>query len=655
MALGDVIARLSVNLAIDSASFEAGAKKSAATTKTLGDKMDGLKSRMTSIGGAIASAGAAIAGSAFVDHIRDMATAGLATASVLQKSAQLANASTAEFQKAAFAAKTVGIEGDQLADIFKDVNDKFGDFAATGAGELKDFFDNIAPKVGVTAEQFRKLSGPQALQLYVSSLEKAGVNQQQMTFYMEALANDATLLLPLLKENGAEMKRFGDQAKSLGIILSDEQIAKANEAVTKMTALQEVLKAKTAQMAVENSDSLIKGTAAWEEFKIKTIGVFGEIIEGYDGLNKAYLGGQQVQADFYKKAISGVVAWAHDTNAAITRMGEQMRATFAAIPGYISEMVSRIGAAITGRLNAIWDGALTRIETVKKAFFGLYDAVVGHSYVPDMVDGIAEQMARLDAVMVNPAKTATERAKQSFEKLATDVQGIMRELFPQAAVEAGFINNRSTLEAGIKAGGAGGYTVPQLQEALKALQSAEFKNAFKDFQVSANDNAAKVEVANVRVVDSFKDMADKTLGSLQNLASAIKGGGFLDILGSVLNLGLQLGSIGAFGKGVQTRINAVPKHATGTSSASRGLALVGERGPELVNFRGGESVHSNANSRALMSGGRQRVEIVPSPYFNVVVDGRVMQAAPGIASAGGSMGSTGAQVALARKQGRMIP
>jgi hypothetical protein len=37
---------------------------------------------------------------------------------------------------------------------------------------MKDFFEQIAPKVNVTAAQFAKLSGPEALQLYVSSLEK---------------------------------------------------------------------------------------------------------------------------------------------------------------------------------------------------------------------------------------------------------------------------------------------------------------------------------------------------------------------------------------------------------------------------------------------------------------------------------------------------
>ena len=72
--------------------------------------------------------------------------------------------------------------------------------------------------------------------------------------------------------------------------------------------------------------------------------------------------------------------------------------------------------------------------------------------------------------------------------------------------------------------------------------------------------------------------------------AGVKGGGFLSILEAVIGLGIQLGSIGAFGKKIKANINAsTPGYANG-GYPSRGLALVGERGPELVNFRGGERV-----------------------------------------------------------------
>lgn len=151
------------------------------------------------------------------------------SAAEIENFAKLAGSSTTEFQKFAAGARTVGVEGDKLSDILKDVNDKVGDFLVTGGGPLKDFFEQVAPKVGVTAEQFRNLSGPQALGLYVDTLEKAGANQQEMTFFLEAIANDATLLAPLLRNGAKEMRGLADEAESLGLILSEETIAGAKQ------------------------------------------------------------------------------------------------------------------------------------------------------------------------------------------------------------------------------------------------------------------------------------------------------------------------------------------------------------------------------------------------------------------------------------------
>ncbi|MND24821.1 Lambda phage tail tape-measure protein [compost metagenome] len=146
------------------------------------------------------------------------------TATEISRLSSVAGSSTTEFQKYAAGAKTVGVENDKLADIFKDVNDKVGDFLLNGGGELQDFFKTIAPKVGVTADQFRNLSGPQALQLLASSLQKAGLSQAELTQQMEALANDATLLLPLLRDNGAGFAVLGEAAEKAGAIMDESTI-----------------------------------------------------------------------------------------------------------------------------------------------------------------------------------------------------------------------------------------------------------------------------------------------------------------------------------------------------------------------------------------------------------------------------------------------
>ncbi|MBH1430912.1 phage tail tape measure protein [Stenotrophomonas maltophilia] len=164
------------------------------------------------------------AATAAVTALAGITVATIRQADQLTRLAQVAGSNTTEFQRFAAGARSLGIEQDKLGDIFKDVNDKVGDFLLTGGGELADFFKNIAPQVGVTADQFRMLSGPQALQLYVTSLEKAGLTQNQMTTSMEAIANDATMLLPLLRDGGRMMNEWGNRAQDFGAILDEDAI-----------------------------------------------------------------------------------------------------------------------------------------------------------------------------------------------------------------------------------------------------------------------------------------------------------------------------------------------------------------------------------------------------------------------------------------------
>ncbi|WP_327440278.1 phage tail tape measure protein [Pseudomonas donghuensis] len=187
--------------------------------------------RMKQISDSAAKLGAAVGAglAAGVTALGAITVSAIKSATEVAKLASVANVSTTDFQKLAAGAKMVGVEQDKLSDILKDVNDKVGDFLNTGGGEMKDFFEQIAPKVGVTAEQFRNLSGSQALGLYVSSLEKAKVSQSDMTFYMEAIANDATLLLPLLRNNGEGFKKFGEAAEAAGSIMDDKTIKAAKE------------------------------------------------------------------------------------------------------------------------------------------------------------------------------------------------------------------------------------------------------------------------------------------------------------------------------------------------------------------------------------------------------------------------------------------
>jgi len=212
MAAGSIV----VDLLMRTGSFETDTKRASSAAKKAAKEIDAT---FTALGRNIA-----IGFTAAQTALTALVVKTTQTAQQIDRFSKLANTNAESFQAMAFGASQYGVQQEKLADILKDVQDKVGDFLQTGAGPMADFFEKIAPQVGVTAEQFRKLGGAEALQLYVSSLEKANLSQSEMTFYMEAIASDATLLLPLLQNNGKAMQQFGEQAKQTGQIMSNDLV-----------------------------------------------------------------------------------------------------------------------------------------------------------------------------------------------------------------------------------------------------------------------------------------------------------------------------------------------------------------------------------------------------------------------------------------------
>lgn len=183
----------------------------------------------------------------------------------IERIAAASGASLDEFQRAAAGAKTVGVNLEKFGDIMKDTQDKLGDFLLTGGGELKDFFETIGPKVGVTAESFRNLSGPQALQLFYTSLEKAGVGQKVMIQQMESIANDASMLAPLLANGGAEFKSLGEEAAKAGALMSSDLIYASKALGEEMMRMDTVVGGITNSIMAELIPAITEMAAASRE------------------------------------------------------------------------------------------------------------------------------------------------------------------------------------------------------------------------------------------------------------------------------------------------------------------------------------------------------------------------------------------------------
>ena len=217
--------------------------------KTAGEKVKAFGNDSVDAAKKVAGLTAAVAASAAA--LVAMANASAEDAREIANLSRLVGTSTDKFQKLSFAAKSVGIEQEKLADIYKDTQDKVGDFLQTGGGPLVDYFENIAPLVGQTAAEFRNLSGPDALQKYTNGLQAANLSQSEMTFFLEGIASDAALLEPLLRDNGAAFEALGEKAGTVGAVLSGLDIARLDQMKTTLDQIQASAKVTTDRFSAQ--------------------------------------------------------------------------------------------------------------------------------------------------------------------------------------------------------------------------------------------------------------------------------------------------------------------------------------------------------------------------------------------------------------------
>lgn len=263
------LGRLTLDLVVQTASFteplSQAERKAKSASKGIADSFDVAAIAVSALSGAVAGLSVA--------QLVNYSDRVIQTGNDIQKFSKLANASVREFQYYAKGAETAGISMESFADKMKDMQDRIGDFQQTGGGPLADFFTNIAPKVGVTIQQFQKLSGPEALQLFYNSLEKAGASTNDMKFYMEAIISDSSLLIPLLEKNGQGFKKWGDAAERAGAIMSDDlvkSLAQARENLQLMDLQWQGVEARLVNSVVPAIETVIEN---WDDIKAVAIAV----------------------------------------------------------------------------------------------------------------------------------------------------------------------------------------------------------------------------------------------------------------------------------------------------------------------------------------------------------------------------------------------
>ena len=394
---------------------------------------ENMRQHVNTYGAALAAMGAGA-----VTALAGMAYSTSEQAAELEKFAFRANTTTQEFQKMAAGAGAFGIEGDKLSDMMKDFNEKLGELTAIGAGGGVDFFEQIAMKTEGSSEaaqqlilDMQKLSGPEALQMYVNKLEEAGVTQQQMSFYLESMASDLTDLYPLLANGGEGLKLYGDMAERAGIIMTDQTIESAKALKDQVYMLDLQMQGAKNQLMqavipafVDIAEAFFGGSEQGVQFE--------EVAEGISKTLKVLASiaiGAVTAIQLVGKALGGLAAiggavwnetdWYEMNPIGIAKAAYEARGEIAALTSEIKGDMHETVMGAADRLDKMWNSGASKkseqLRGVRELGETIHNTNTGLGELADKQNGVAKAVKQTSKTLADQNRILQERNRILYD------------------------------------------------------------------------------------------------------------------------------------------------------------------------------------------------------------------------------------------------
>lgn len=469
--------------------------------------------------------GAAIAGVAAsaVVGLTGMAVQTANQAAELEKFAFRANTTTQEFQKMAAGAGAFGIEQEKLSDMMKDFNEKLGELTAIGAGGGVDFFEKIAVKTEGSAEaaeelilKMQKLSGPEALQLYVDKLEEAGVTQQQMSFYLESMASDMTDLIPLLANGGEGMRLYGDLAERAGIIMTDETIEAAKtlkDQVYMLDLQMQGAKNQLMQAVIPAFVDIAEAFFGGSEQGVQFTQVAAGVAKGLKGLASVAIGAVTA-IQLVGKALGGMAAiggaiwnemdWYEMNPVGLVKAAYEARAEISALQTEFRADMHNTVIGAAERLGRMWNSGASeqaqQLRGIRELTQGVGDTNSGLSELADKQNEAAKA-TKENTKALREQERALEDAKRliyeygsEFNRIETDLRDEILQI--QGAALTSSAKTRMIADA------------QEVSEARKKLYASELDFELNQYRMTeAEKLEAQLNIDKLKI-DATKGLLD---------------------------------------------------------------------------------------------------------------------------------------------------
>ena len=310
--------------------------------------------------------------------------------------------------------------------------------------------------------------------------------------------------------------------------------------------------------------------AGYEDGWDSYIGSLDDVANAYNDLGKSAKDAQKALTP--EEAISEV--WAAKEEE-INQLAQAYDEAYTAIRTDLDGMFGLFEEASINLENTLsLDAAIDNLESqidyfnqYEEALSRLSDMGVDNSIIeqldPEQAVAFAQQLEQLGEIDASQAAAKIEELNGSFDKLSEAKDKVAEKM---ADVETEFSEKLDDIKKRL------GEAVDDMELGKEAADSAKLT---MDGYIS-----------------QLKSSGDTAVQQAQSIASRITAALSVDVSSAVSNAAAAV-------RGFTANVNA---YASGTLSAEPGIALVGEEGPELVRFKGGETVYTADETEQIING-----------------------------------------------------
>lgn len=610
-----VIGALRVNLGLNSAKFERGAKR-------VKSPLAQMKKQFLAVAAVAAAAGGAISA---------MALAGAQDLDRAAKSARRLGASIGGFRALELAAGEAGVS---LSSMTNDIQTIDREIASIGkSGNAQRALDAL----GISAQQLSGADADEKLALIADRVQALGLSTGETSSILRDLGVRNREMVLLMVNGGEAIRTARRDIEDYGLAVSSVDAGKIEQANDRIARLGLVTQYLGQRLAIELVPALGKMAQGITD-SLRTGGALRGVLDGLaDNVLRLTTYLAVAVTGFGVRYVAALVAAKLATLAAGGAMvflrGALIRTGIGAAVVIAGEMVYQFSRLVSGAggfgaalsllkdvAGEVWDRMMLGASSLGASLSATWDGIKGGFY--SMLAALQERWSiflrglagsvkgapGMDALALKLHGASVEARSGSYET------GLLAENYSASAA-----SGHARADALAQAADAPLKSLEALRAALKANKDeTEGGKTAADRLRESLGNLGSTGAGGVKPVKDEVEQLSEGMQSVQSSAKSAFAGlvtgaksakeALADMLSSVATALANSAFNSLFGESF-SGLSGILGFANGTLSAPGGLALVGERGPELVNLPRGAQVNTAQATKSMLGAAQNALHV----------------------------------------------